>query len=716
MRLRKRADNVNSTTVPAPPKPYVLPASNEWDGNDGKWSTFLINLGDDEHGRGQNFRVLVSTSSPVTIVPGQSDWCNQECSKERGTQLFDNKQTLGFEDKSSYAWNEAGLFNIPLPHWWSMNKTDAKWGSENVGLGPSSTTSPILAKQNVLLGQDKNLFMGSLGLSNVAVISGKDSKSGFLVNFAKSAEMIPSVSYGYSAGASYRNGESGAAGSVVLGGYDRSRAKLENSFSTNMPPNNSTLVVGVTSITYQPNQDIHAITESLTANSSGFLATIDSTLPYLWLPDKICDAFIERFQLSYNEKTELYTVNETAHEHNQRQNATVLFKLSKDALDSNNYTTISLPYAAFDLEASYPIYDNATRYFPIKKSRNGIFVLGRTFLQESYLIVDYERSNFTIAPAIYTNPMPEQKLVPIYNKTYTPPAATLTPIPKGDKGLPGGAIAGIVVGILIAIGLAAVGAFFWWKKRRTTQEAPPYSEKPQEIDTEVAGTEVKHRRVSELDSEPRGPNSPKPSLGGYYDRDAKDISPFPPISEMESPPAELYSPPLMTSTPRTEEAGSDYFMAGNKVRRRGATRESSGNNTPGTPAAIAELPGDDGQYQVGGVHFEPVLSPKLNSAHLRGASDTSLGSNIDEVVGRPGPSPEPGTRTDTRARGESQPPLEGVKEEGEDAPLERRPSHTRGLSDTTVQSEDTAVSALTPEEMEQWALGDDNEPRRPLSE
>jgi hypothetical protein len=47
--------------------------------------------------------------------------------------------------------------------------------------------------------------------------------------------------------------------------------------------------------------------------------------------------------------------------------------------------------------------------------------------------------------------------------------------------------------------------------------------------------------------------------------------------------------------------------------------------------------------------------------------------------------------------------------------MERRPSHARGASDTTIQSDTTAVSQPTPEEIENWAMGV-GEPRRPLSE
>jgi hypothetical protein len=47
---------------------------------------------------------------------------------------------------------------------------------------------------------------------------------------------------------------------------------------------------------------------------------------------------------------------------------------------------IVLPYAAFDLEASYPLVRHPTRYFPLKRAANDSqYTLGRAFLQEAYV-------------------------------------------------------------------------------------------------------------------------------------------------------------------------------------------------------------------------------------------------------------------------------------------------------------------------------------------
>lgn len=198
---------------PAIKPPFVLSPSGDFDGNDGKWSTFVINVGDDGTGIGQNFKTLISTSSSLVLVPEQAPWCNNDCAASRGVEVFNSKQPSGFETSSSHGpWNEGGLFNIPLPYWWNGNagntSLNGTWGQDNVGLGPTSANSQVLAQQFVVGYTDEALYMGSFGLGRAANDPGNSPKTPFLVNFAdpgqENGSLIPSASYGYTAGASYR--------------------------------------------------------------------------------------------------------------------------------------------------------------------------------------------------------------------------------------------------------------------------------------------------------------------------------------------------------------------------------------------------------------------------------------------------------------------------------------------------------------------------------
>jgi hypothetical protein len=503
------------------------------------------------------------------------------------------------------------------------------------------------------------------------------------------------------------NNGNGVTGSLVLGGYDKARLS-EDGVSISMPSRqNTTLAVGVNSITWKPDQNVEANTIAFT--SRGFPATIDSTLPYLILPNDVCDGFVTAFGLIIDEATQLYTVNDSSHQQNLRLNPTVSFKISASAdTDSAEFADIVLPYSALDQQASWPLFANSTRYLPVKRSENGRFVLGRTLLQESYIVVDYERQTFTIAPAVFSDPMPSPSLVTIFDRSYT---GLPTPPDSGSGGgLSAGAIAGIVVGIVVAFIIVAIGVFFLWRKRRAAKKPEENPEKPSEIDTTFAGTEIKYRRVSELTGS-EAPHSPKNSAAGYYDVDHKNTQ----IGELspESTPAELYSPP----PPADGRDTPDYFT-------QGSTRRRGGNNAVYTPP-IAELPGEDAISSL--PENRQDMKPLQKPPHSRSPSDNSLSNNIDEVLTKKKESEaesdnlamksavEPGAQATaeeiTRAKADAQPE---EADDTEESTMQRRPSHTRGLSDTTIQSDSTAVSQPTPEELDRWARSVDGQ-SRPMS-
>lgn len=104
-------------------------------------------------------------------------------------------------------------------------------------------------------------------------------------------------------------------------------------------------------------------------------------------------------------------------------------------------------------------------------------------MQEAYVIVDYERANFTIAPATWPDPLPAANIVTIKS----PSAGEKN---KNSSSLSAGAIAGIVIGIVLLLALLGALAFFLWRKRRhTTQKYElAATEKDAGSDTHVVGS------------------------------------------------------------------------------------------------------------------------------------------------------------------------------------------------------------------------------------
>ena len=97
----------------------------------------------------------------------------------------------------------------------------------------------------------------------------------------------------------------------------------------------------------------------------------------------------------------MYLINDTIHQQLLKNKPSITFTLSA-VLPVPAAFNITIPYAAFDLTAAYPLFPNGTNYFPLRRaSSSAQFILGRAFMQEAYLFVDYEMSQFTISPAAF---------------------------------------------------------------------------------------------------------------------------------------------------------------------------------------------------------------------------------------------------------------------------------------------------------------------------
>lgn len=203
MFFRKRANNTNTTVIPAP---LVLQPTTDFDGNDGSWSTFFINVGGDGQNEnvGQNFRVLPSTSLSATVVPGIAGWCNSDCAKGRGVEISGARQPLGYNPSST--WQEMGIYNIALTvdlQLYPDASPNGTWGTDNVGLGQAGEKSQVIRNQLVVQSTSQDFYMGYFGLSNLPVNAAAGDKTPFLP-ISESSKQTPSSSYGYTAGASYR--------------------------------------------------------------------------------------------------------------------------------------------------------------------------------------------------------------------------------------------------------------------------------------------------------------------------------------------------------------------------------------------------------------------------------------------------------------------------------------------------------------------------------
>lgn len=267
---------------------------------------------------------------------------------------------------------------------------------------------------------------------------------------------------------------------MVIGGYDRN-ALQSPSISIPVATNNSrSLVAQMQSL---------VATNTLTGTLSAAFGlpslqlAIDTGVSQLWLPKVICDKLAESLGLTYDSSTELYLVNDTIRAKLLDLAPEFTFTLAANATSSDT-VNIVLPYAAFDLTVSQPFYNTSRHYFPIRRAADEkLYVLGRTFMQEAYLVVDWERGNFSVSQAQHQ--VLERDAVPI---------RSVSSEPAKHSGLTAGIIAGVVVAVVVVVLIAAAAGYFLWRRKRaramTAREhlASPYPDEKKDHDAiELSG-------------------------------------------------------------------------------------------------------------------------------------------------------------------------------------------------------------------------------------
>jgi hypothetical protein len=165
-------------------------------------------------------------------------------------------------------------------------------------------------------------------------------------------------------------------GQLIFSGYDTSRFTGNDVSFTMADDDTRDLVVSLQSISYSGSTTTNLLSDSIDIY-------IDSTDPNFWLPDNVCDAFETAFGLTLDSDSGLYLINDTHHTTLLNSDAEVTFRLS-DVSSGGDAVNVVLPYGAFDLTAEYPLVNDTSYYFPLKRAANATqYTLGRAFLQEA---------------------------------------------------------------------------------------------------------------------------------------------------------------------------------------------------------------------------------------------------------------------------------------------------------------------------------------------
>lgn len=576
-------------TLPAPLS--VTPDQN-WDGIDGKWSSFTLRVGTPQ----QFVRVFLSFAVYQTWVvlgptacAGSAD--EDACADSRGG-LFDTN--------SSSTYEYVGLYDL----WTGQNLglTGNGYNAlETVGLSGVGEDGPTLENTTISAYATNAFYIGMFGINPKPTnFSTFNDPTTSYMTLLKEQGYIPSVSFGYTAGAHYRF--TGTFASLTLGGYDTSKYTANNVTFIFAPDNERDVMVAIQSISTPSRVDSSPVGTELLP--SPIYALIDSTVAELWLPEEACQAFEYEFGLVYDNVTSLYLLNKTHHDTLVERNASVSFLMGQ-GFDSTETVRITLPYAAFDLEAQAPYsgLGNTSYYFPLRRAANDSqYTLGRTFLQEAYITVDYEVARFQLAQVVWDQTA-EKHLVtippanasqddslwtsPHWGKDSTSRASNSGNGSSGsgsssDSSLSTGAIAGIAVGAAAAVALIAGFIFFYLRRQKRKRAAAATA-------TTEAGTGSRPNSSS-ASSTSKGKNPtvyPKAELAGS--------APFPFGMTHHDADRKGLLPPEMPHTPTASSAYSPTSPSAGE-----GTYSSTSGNTLFSPASeadskqlqIYEMPGD----------------------------------------------------------------------------------------------------------------------------
>ena len=409
----------------------------------------------------------VGSSETWVVGPGGCDG-TFTCQQERGGL---------FTSELSSTWHSLGDYELDFDSELG-DSGSAEYGLDTIAL------DDVISLPGQIIGvlNTTDSWLGQLGLGvHLTRFAGTVNRLTLLSSLVEDAGIIPSHSYGYTAGAWYRLKNVPA--SLTLGGVDTNRF-VPNTATYSLGPQLQPIVaINEISVTSAPSGNTDGPSWKskpliLLDQNQADLFTIDSSTPFLWLPESACDNFATALGLLYNETLGLYLYNESVSNPENLTEWDITFTIALSDLpgSSSNRVDITLPYTAFNLQLTYPFPNldanfssPPTNYFPLRRAiSSDQYTIGRVFLQESYLTVDYERNNFSVSQAKFaldalTDINLESITRPV-NSNWTGPAR------QDTKKLSTGIEAGIAVAaVAFAAVVAGLCILFCYRRRRSAK-------------------------------------------------------------------------------------------------------------------------------------------------------------------------------------------------------------------------------------------------------
>jgi hypothetical protein len=181
-----------SNTIPAP---ISVPVEQTWDGIDGQWNTIALRVGTPP----QYTRVYISTASQQTWVIDPFG-----CSNSKSVEACADNRGQLFQSNISTTYIKQGLYDLYMLK--NLNYSgNAQYGFDTIGIGYNGEHGPTVKNQTVGALATDDFYFGHFGINpqptNFTDLN--DNSPSYLSSLMEQ-KMIPSVSWGYTQGASYR--------------------------------------------------------------------------------------------------------------------------------------------------------------------------------------------------------------------------------------------------------------------------------------------------------------------------------------------------------------------------------------------------------------------------------------------------------------------------------------------------------------------------------
>lgn len=509
---------------------FQVPFSGKHYGPDGPWQVISVRFG----GRpGEFFNPANEPGNVIDVIPGGIMTSlvptNVSC------YPFDNSSKIcglgGFwsppafesgdgEMQSSPIWTDApsGIILSPIGDL-RLDQAVTINGKTVYNASLSAVDNYTITNPN---GSQMGMQLGSLSLGGPeqyqSMVTSYDNTSFDTIGFTFAGALynqsvIPSYSFGMHIGSAPLN----YSGSLVFGGYDQGRAigpyTSFQAYAGNGQDSDTILLdvqIGVE--TGGTPFSFLSATELLVDESgipSSIPVNIDSSEPYLFLPNNTCKTIATLLPITYDTSLDYWVWDTT--DPNLGKILTSPAHLSfvfPPAPGATANVTIKVPLILLNLTLEAPISTIPTPYFPCisYETSNGTAVLGRAFLQAAFLARNWNSNNAWLAQAPGPGPagiglgssiqniQTSDTTITLYDNSTLFAASwsnhwtvlpanniTGTMAPKSQpqsQSLSGGDIAGIVIGVLFGLGAVLFGVFLWRARRRKHLVVVPNKNKP----------------------------------------------------------------------------------------------------------------------------------------------------------------------------------------------------------------------------------------------